>query len=70
MVPRENFEIFPLKKMVWMVYMDHNGRYGESIFQYFENFHNIVVLLEFILASINHVKKVKNIFSVVFYENS
>jgi hypothetical protein len=50
--------------------MDHNGSYGESIFQYFEKIHNIVVLLEFILASINHVKKVKIIFWVVFYKNS
>jgi hypothetical protein len=62
MVPKEIFEIFLSKKWFAWVYMDHNGSYGESIFQDFENFHNIVVLPEFILASINHVRRVKFIF--------
>lgn len=58
------------KRKIWFgwVYMDHNGSYGESIFQDFENFHNIVVLLEFILASINHIRRVKNDFWVVFFK--
>jgi hypothetical protein len=70
MVPKENFEIFLLKKWFGWVYMDHNGSYGESIFQDFEKIHNIVVLLEFIFASINHVKRENFNLWVVFYKNS